>query len=174
MSFPNDLLEQAGHLAGVDARRPKQVNLRRSVSTAYYALFHLLTSSASSLFVSDATLGARIGRRFNHGDMKRVSSLIVKGQWPKSLRLSTLASPSNLELEKLKIVANAIVALQSARHEADYDLARTKIYTREEARGAIDLAQRAFECWEEIKRSDLARLYLACFLLYDEWNKTPR
>ena len=44
MSLPEDLLEQAVHLATLDARRPKQANLRRAVSTAYYALFHLLTA----------------------------------------------------------------------------------------------------------------------------------
>jgi hypothetical protein len=42
MSFPNDLLEQARHLANREPKRPKQASLRRAVSTAYYALFHLL------------------------------------------------------------------------------------------------------------------------------------
>ena len=41
MSFPNDLLEQARHLANREPKRPKQASLRRAVSTAYYALFHL-------------------------------------------------------------------------------------------------------------------------------------
>jgi hypothetical protein len=43
MSLHADLLEQAGNLARLDPTRPKQVNLRRAVSSAYYALFHLLT-----------------------------------------------------------------------------------------------------------------------------------
>jgi hypothetical protein len=43
VSFPNDLLEQARHLANREPRRPKQASLRRAVSTAYYALFHLLS-----------------------------------------------------------------------------------------------------------------------------------
>lgn len=44
--FPDDLLHQADHLARWDRRRPKQASLRRAVSTAYYALFHLLISTA--------------------------------------------------------------------------------------------------------------------------------
>jgi len=41
MAFPNDLLEQAKHLAIREKKRPRQASLRRAVSTAYYALFHL-------------------------------------------------------------------------------------------------------------------------------------
>jgi hypothetical protein len=40
------LLEQAVTLARLDARRPKQANLRRAISAAYYALFHLLVDEA--------------------------------------------------------------------------------------------------------------------------------
>jgi hypothetical protein len=36
-----DLLEQAVRLAKLDAKRPKQANLRRAISSAYYALFQL-------------------------------------------------------------------------------------------------------------------------------------
>jgi hypothetical protein len=41
-----DLLEQAVRLAMLDVRRPKQANLRRAVSSAYYAVFHLLVDEA--------------------------------------------------------------------------------------------------------------------------------
>jgi len=172
MSLPDDLLEQARHLAGVDARRPKQVNLRRSVSAAYYALFHLLTSSASALFVNDPEFRARINRSFNHSKMRDVSSDIAKRKWPKSIMLPTMTSSINPDLEKLEFVAEAFTRLQQARHEADYDLSR--VYSREDARGAIELAQEAFERWEAIKKTDYARLYLASFLLSDLWNKNPR
>jgi hypothetical protein len=38
----DDLFAQAEMLAKVDATKPKQVNLRRAVSSAYYAVFHYL------------------------------------------------------------------------------------------------------------------------------------
>ncbi len=42
MAFHDDLLEQANHLARRERGRPRQASLRRAVSSAYYALFHLL------------------------------------------------------------------------------------------------------------------------------------
>ena len=46
MSFPDDLLEQAYHLANREPESPKQASLRRAISTAYYALFHMLVDEA--------------------------------------------------------------------------------------------------------------------------------
>jgi len=46
MTFAKDLLEQANHLARREQRKPKQARLRRAVSTAYYAVFHLLVAEA--------------------------------------------------------------------------------------------------------------------------------
>lgn len=47
MGFGEDLLKQADHLATYEGVKPTQAALRRAVSTAYYALFHLLTEDAS-------------------------------------------------------------------------------------------------------------------------------
>jgi uncharacterized protein (UPF0332 family) len=44
VAFADDLLEQALHLANRERKGPRQASLRRAVSTAYYALFHLLIS----------------------------------------------------------------------------------------------------------------------------------
>jgi hypothetical protein len=46
MRLPEGLLEQAQHLVKREPKRPKQASLRRAISTAYYALFHLLISEA--------------------------------------------------------------------------------------------------------------------------------
>ena len=69
----------------------------------------------------------------------------------------------------LKSVTNAFVKLQEARHDADYDLA--KRYDRQEAERFVDLAELAFSEWKRIRRDDLARIYLSCFLVYEDWNK---
>jgi hypothetical protein len=47
MPFAEHLLEQAEHLAKRERNRPRQASLRRAVSTAYYALFHLLIHEAT-------------------------------------------------------------------------------------------------------------------------------
>jgi hypothetical protein len=51
MSVPADLLTQARSLATSDPKKPKQANLRRAVSSAYYALFHFLSEEAARSFV---------------------------------------------------------------------------------------------------------------------------
>ena len=51
----DDLLDQADHLAAVESGRPKQASLRRAVSAAYYALFHLLAGEASERFLGPSS-----------------------------------------------------------------------------------------------------------------------
>ena len=170
MSLPQDLLVQARMLATIDRRRPKQANLRRAVSTAYYALFHLLTIDAARLYVRDDwELVSRIARSLNHGDMKNVSREFSKGQLPKSLQVPD--KPAQIS-ELVKKVAKAFNNLQAARHSADYDLGVT--YTREAALTLVEAAETASAHWAVVKSSDDARLYLACFLNWDSWNKPPR
>lgn len=49
MAFPDDLLELAQDLRNLHPEGLRhQANLRRAVSTAYYALFHLLISEATA------------------------------------------------------------------------------------------------------------------------------
>jgi hypothetical protein len=72
-------------------------------------------------------------------------------------------------VDRLRSVAIAFVDLQEARHEADYNVERS--YTRGEAKVLVDLAEAAFAAWGQIRKDDLARIYLSCFLVYDDWNK---
>jgi uncharacterized protein (UPF0332 family) len=48
MALAEDLLDQAFLLLNKESKNPKQASLRRVVSTAYYALFHLLIQEASA------------------------------------------------------------------------------------------------------------------------------
>lgn len=49
MSLYEDLFSQSEQLARLDPKKPKQANLRRAVSAAYYATFHFLVHEACSL-----------------------------------------------------------------------------------------------------------------------------
>src|SRR5260370_506909 len=72
MAFPDDLLKQALHLAKREPKRPRQASLRRAISTAYYALFHLLITEA----VSNWRIAAQrplLARNFEHNRMKAAS-----------------------------------------------------------------------------------------------------
>ena len=74
MTLSDDLLGQARLLAEADERgRPKQVNLRRALSSAYYALFHGVTAEAARLAIpsaSPAALHEAFARAFGHSGMK--------------------------------------------------------------------------------------------------------
>ena len=170
MSLPDDLLFQARMLATIDPRRPRQVNLRRSISSAYYALFHLLTSDAARLFVRDEPATAsRLARSFSHADLRNVSLEFSKGQLPKSLRSPEVTVEIS---EQLRSVCKAVTRLQQVRHSADYDVSQT--FVRQDAIDFVEEAETAFANWLIVKGSDQARLYLACFSMWDTWNKPPR
>jgi uncharacterized protein (UPF0332 family) len=169
MSLHADLLDQAKQLAQLDPRRPKQANLRRAVSSAYYALFHLLAWEASALYAAERGLAARINRTLNHAEMKKASLMIANDKLPKAVQPpgGGYTSPPDL-----KSVAGIFASLQQARHEADYDLSRA--FRRQEALDFVESARQAFEAWERVRRTDDARVYLACFHLWKRWDEDPR
>ncbi len=167
MSLHDDLLDQARELKTTDARRPRQVNLRRAVSAAYYALFHLLVAEATRLYVRDNwELAAKLGRTFNHGEMSEATRGFANSQVPAALQPVGIPGFPSVDL---KLVAEAFVSLQQHRHAADYDLARE--FTRAEVNGFIEQVESAFIAWDRIKTSDEARLFLGCFQLWKTWNK---
>lgn len=169
MSLHSDLLEQADQLAKLDPKRPKQANLRRAVSATYYAMFHLLASEASALYALEFGMAARINRTFTHAEMRKASSMIANDKLPRSLQPAAggYSTPTDL-----KAVTAAFVTLQQARHEADYDLART--FRRQEALNYVGTARQALEAWDRVRNTDDARIYLACFHLWKRWDDEPR
>jgi hypothetical protein len=74
MSQHADLLAQAVSLAKMDVKKPKQANLRRAISSAYYAVFHLLVDEACRAQIGgqhrQAPFRHVLGRAFAHGVMK--------------------------------------------------------------------------------------------------------
>src|SRR5690348_9145554 len=81
MALHDDLLVLARRLvppipsAPAPVRPPTPIteaDLRRGVSTAYYALFHLFIHEAMARIVAEPTLRSRVGRSFDHGKMKLV------------------------------------------------------------------------------------------------------
>ena len=69
----DDLLEQAEQLAQIDSRRPKQANLRRAVSSIFYAAFHFLVEESCCVIMGrqHAQQGYRfvLARAFTHTTM---------------------------------------------------------------------------------------------------------
>jgi hypothetical protein len=165
---PEHLLEQAESLAGRGVGRPRQADLRRAVSTAYYALFHLLTQHGSRRVTATGALQPVIARAFNHGDMKQVSQLFARGQVPGSL--AGLA-PSIPIPPDLMDVAQAFIELQQARHTADYNLTRGSTFTRSTARAWVRQARDAIAAWDRVRTDPAAEVYLIAMLLHQKLGR---
>ncbi|VTU00681.1 Uncharacterized protein OS=Granulicella tundricola (strain ATCC BAA-1859 / DSM 23138 / MP5ACTX9) GN=AciX9_0251 PE=4 SV=1 [Gemmataceae bacterium] len=166
MSLHTDLLKQAERLAGLEPKHPKQASLRRAISAAYYALFHMLIHEATTLLVSDPALLALVPRAFNHGEMRSgCEQFLDDKKLPKHLSsVIGAAIPGDL-----KVVATAFVLLQQRRHEADYDVART--LNRADALTVLRIAKDAFEAWERVRGQQAATVFLANLLLGSKWKR---
>ncbi len=162
MPYPADLLEQAKHLANREKKRPRQASLRRAVSTAYYALFHLLVHEAT-LNLRRVEQRALLGRLFEHGRMKNACER-QKGL----CRDYFAAHPSPKRrpdfdcMTHLQKVANIFVQAQQQRHVADYD--NSKPWTRTEVLIEIQLVEEAFDSWYRVRNHPFAQEFLISLL----------
>ena len=148
MAFAEDLLEQAQHLARREKTRPKRASLRRAVSTAYYALFHLLITEATFNW-KRAEQRHSLARAFEHGKMKSASDKQVSDL---NAYFNTSPKPGHdytIALH-LRAVAETFVQLQQNRQIADYG--NSAAWTRTEVLGQIDLAVGAFHSLKAIRK----------------------
>lgn len=164
MNLPEDLLEQAEHLLARDATRPKQVNLRRAVSDAYYALFHFLIREACARLVAGRDLRNLTARAFNHGDMKKACQAFRSPTPAKYLAPLVGSVPADLGQ-----ITELFVKLQEERHDADYNLARR--FTRTEVGRVVSQVRDAFGAWDRVKASPAAAVFLVALLVGDRWNR---
>jgi uncharacterized protein (UPF0332 family) len=153
MALANDLLEQARHLANREPKRPRQASLRRAVSTAYYALFHLLTASAVANWKTSRQRSS-LARAFEHSTMNQAC---------KKINDKTFINPNARQVQSLKRLANIFMQLQQQRHTADYD--NSKRWARTEVLTHIDMAQEAFDNWAAIRHEEIAEDFLLQLLI---------
>src|SRR5580658_243002 len=115
MALAEDLLKQAFLLLNKEPKTPTQASLRRSVSTAYYALFHLLIQEASANWSREDTRDY-LARAFQHRTMKEASTRAENAtDYDPSVPPQVVA--------KLRCVARAFRELQFQRHRAYYSKA---------------------------------------------------
>ena len=149
MAYPEDLLEQAQHLAQREPKRPRQASLRRAVSSAYYALFHLLISETVRNWKRPAERFA-LARMFEHATMERVCK--KKRDELRAYFNSTPPPPPGEEYDRnrhLLMVTESFVDMLQHRHSADYDGA--KRWSRVEVSERIDAVGEAFSSWRAIR-----------------------
>jgi len=145
VGLADELLEDARYLSAKGVAEGRASCMRRAVSTAYYAVFHLLVGD----FVENwpfADQRARLARMFDHRKMRDAAFT------PTDLKNPT---PTEAALVDVK---TAFRQLQADRHRADYDLSWNIVAT--DVTNAITLADDAFAKWRSIRAEDIARHYL--------------
>lgn len=158
-----ELLDAAKLL--VDAPRttpPSDGQLRRAISTAYYALFHKVLDAAATRFMGtgnrDQPGFALLYRGFNHARMKAVCKGVdVARLSPTYARQLGVAQVS----QDMRDFANVLITLQEARHSADYDPHWAVAHT--DAIGLVDQAElgmQAFDRAAPTEQADVLALML--------------
>jgi uncharacterized protein (UPF0332 family) len=157
MGIAEDLLTQADHLAAYEGLNPSQASLRRAVSTAYYALFHLLVEAAALRWSGSPEAQTGMQRGFQHGAMKSVSKQFTNESW-----LDWHGIRQSVPLA-IRQVASAFVDLQQDRHTADYD--NHEPWTAMDVREILETARSAFRQWQSISTDPMAGNYLLAMLV---------
>ena len=171
MSLAEELLEHARFLATLDPSTTSQANIRRAVSAAYYAVFHLLAAEVAEQVspVLPAGLRGRTQRALEHGQMLKVAKAFsLQG----AKRIKDL--PADISLpdpisSELSSVAGSFKDLQEARYSADYDVLRQ--LDPSEALTFVQEAERLFKDWKTERRSKNAPVFLAALMFGKSWNR---
>ncbi len=164
MSLHAELLKQARFLARKEPKKPTQAGLRRSVSASYYALFHLLVDEATRLMLSGrerSPLRDSLARAFHHSPMKQTAAAFASQRISPKLSSGFNGRPIP---QPLIDVAAAFVELQEARHHADYN--RALRFIRREALDLVDLTDKAFRDWYDVRGNLHADTFLTGLLAY--------
>ena len=156
MAYHDELLQQAKELVHKNPSGPTQADLRRSVSSAYYALFHLLIFEACLNWSNDISRPG-LARMFDHGVMKKVSKKIT------DVSKMAYAGENPAIVDKLRSFAGLFVQLQEQRHEADYNI--KDAWTLTQSLKEMLAANRAFVIWHEIRTEKISQDYLVSLLI---------
>ncbi len=167
-----DLLSQAESLAQLDAKKPKQANLRRAVSSAYYAVFHFLVHEACCVQIGtqhgQAPFRHVLGRAFAHTVMKQACTSFGGGTLKDAVIKGLPRSPTGNYLipKAIQDIAATFAELQENRHLADYDL--TERFRRSDVRALIEQARHDMENFAALPQSDDKKFFLACLWAWKE------
>jgi hypothetical protein len=120
---PQHLLEQADRLRGAGQfAKPRQVDLRRAISSAYYAVFHHVLITCADEFVGRSLRGeprySLVYRHIEHRSIKRVCDEVSRQSL--SSKYGRFMSSRRFD-PRIREFANGFIRLHEMRHEADYD-----------------------------------------------------
>lgn len=181
------LLEVARHLAtqaATQSGRAQDAFARRAVSTAYYAVFHLLLDALDEELAKTSwqAFAHEVVRGVDHDRLKEIAvALDIRPKVNREpyfrLRRRRLwnvvldAEPDRLKSE-LRRFAQIVVELQTERHRADYN--RGQLFDSSSAGDAVALAQEAFQLWRGgLAATQEARVLLLALLRLEGREEQP-
>jgi uncharacterized protein (UPF0332 family) len=160
---PDHLFEQASKLISAQAGRPRQADIRRAISAAYYAIFHATITRAVDQFVGvtnrDRSRYGLVYRSVSHAWLRDLCKEAQKAT--PSNRFRPYA-PSTGFGSNIAAFAAAVIELQEKRHSADYDVMIR--VNRSDAALAIATARAALKRFS--KASGARRLAFLSLLLF--------
>jgi hypothetical protein len=140
---PEHLFEQVDKLKVPPPHGPpRQVDLRRAISAAYYGVFHAVLAAAADKFIGSTKQSSvqysLIYRSVDHGILRRLCQEVKNAQILLKYRPYLPAGGFGPDLRAFAV---ALLELQEKRHSADYD---PSIRVRSsDAVGAINTAKTA-------------------------------
>lgn len=160
---PQHLIEQAEFLRSAKpASRPRQADLRRAISTAYYAVFHMVLIAAADEFVGKSlredNRHTLVYRSIDHSNVRRICDEAARQE--RTAKYRKYLSKSGFE-PKIRDFSNTLLRLQSLRHEADYD--PSQYFSTVDALFAIYLAESAIKEFS-LASTEGKKLFLALLL----------
>lgn len=168
----NDLISLAKTIAELDPKKPRQANLRRAVSTAYYALFPYLVDEVCRTQIgtqnSQKEHRHALARAFVHTSMRDACASFNGGTLKESI-IKGLPRDANGKYpipSEIRTIAGTFVELQQKRHVADYDLSET--FRKGEVLRLIAQTKTHVEQFRNLATSDTRKFFLACLWAYKE------
>ena len=166
---PDHLFDQADRLAGrltappASEAEPRQTDLRRAISAAYYALFHFTLAAASDLFVGwDKRCTPEYQMTYRSVSHDWLRSLCEQLQRKRIAKIAPHA-PGVAFFGPVVSFATIVAELQELRHSADYDPSFS--ITADEAKFRIDEARKAVKLFQGA--TDAQRVAFLTLLMFN-------
>jgi hypothetical protein len=172
MSIAAQLLDQADHLLTGYGKPggPDQADLRRTISNAYYALFHMLVDDAVDALCPKAPpeLMRHFRRAFVHTNMKAVCKQFG-GRRVAGLSDTMKANFTDPIEAPIIVLSRLFVQLQTQRHLADYDTFDDVDIA--DAIENVNAAKSAWTSWRNMPPSNNKTAFLVSLLMEKHWKR---
>ena len=162
---PDHLFEQVNKLITIQVGPPRQVDIRRAISAAYYATFHATITAAADQFVGvtnrDTSRYGLVYRSVGHAWLRDLCKEVQKPTLSNKFKSH---APSDGFGPNVTAFAAAVVELQEKRHAADYDVMIRM--NKSDAVLAINTAKAALRRFNKASKASNARrlAYLSLLL----------